>query len=71
VSLSKNISSKQCDIFSVACLENIGASSFPGAIKITKKFGLVEIVDAHKRRNRIWRLNLRFELNNFLSSWRQ
>ncbi|KYQ57159.1 hypothetical protein ALC60_03825 [Trachymyrmex zeteki] len=28
-------------IFSVACLENFGASSFPGAIKPTKKFGLV------------------------------
>ncbi|KYM82110.1 hypothetical protein ALC53_07358 [Atta colombica] len=28
-------------IFSVACLESFGASSFPGAIKPTKKFGLV------------------------------
>lgn len=34
-------------IFSVACLENFGASSFPGAIKPTKKFGLVGTVGIH------------------------
>jgi len=34
-------------IFSVACLESFGASSFPGAIKSTKKFGLVGTVDIH------------------------
>ncbi|KYN10649.1 hypothetical protein ALC57_17255 [Trachymyrmex cornetzi] len=32
-------------IFSVACLESFGASSFPGAIKPTKKFGLVGTVE--------------------------
>lgn len=34
-------------IFSVACLESFGASSFSGAIKPTKKFGLVGTVGIH------------------------